>query len=170
MGEIMITAKLIKGAHCTISPESHIGYNEHGGEIILGNGTKIMHNCIIRTCTGTIRMGKLVSVGYNTIMHGQGGITIGDYVLISPGVQIHAQNHGIKRNTLIRNQPNTHKGINIANDVWIGASAIITDGVSIGQGAVIGAGAIVTKDVPQYEIWAGNPAKKIGERHEDTVL
>lgn len=56
--------------------------------------------------------------------------------------------------------------ITIGADVWIGANATIISGVSIGTGAVIGAGSVVTKDVPPYEIWAGNPAKKIRDRFD----
>ena len=52
----------------------------------------------------------------------------------------------------------------IEADVWVGHSAIIIAGVHIGRGAIIGAGAVVTKDVPPYEIHAGVPARKIGER------
>jgi len=52
----------------------------------------------------------------------------------------------------------------IGNDVWIGARVIILPGVHIGNGAVIGAGAVVTKDVPDYEIWGGNPARFLKSR------
>jgi acetyltransferase-like isoleucine patch superfamily enzyme len=52
-----------------------------------------------------------------------------------------------------------HQPIEIGHDVWIGANAIIMDGVRIGTGAIIGAGAVVTKDVPPYAIYAGIPAK-----------
>jgi len=58
----------------------------------------------------------------------------------------------------------------IGNDVWIGANAIIIQGVKIGNGAVIGAGSIVTKDVGDYEIVAGNPAKFIRKRFSDNVI
>ena len=58
----------------------------------------------------------------------------------------------------------------IGNDVWIGRGVMITDGVTIGDGAVIGARSLVTTDVEPYTIYAGSPAKKIGERFdEDTV-
>ena len=56
------------------------------------------------------------------------------------------------------------KGINIGDDVWIGADVKILDGVSIGKGAVIGAGSTVTKSIPDYEVYAGSPAKKILSR------
>ncbi len=58
----------------------------------------------------------------------------------------------------------------VKDDVWIGQSAIILSGVTIGQGAVIGAGAIVTKDVPPYAIVAGNPAKIIKYRFEQEII
>jgi len=53
----------------------------------------------------------------------------------------------------------------IKNDVWIGANSVILKGISIGNGAIIGAGAIVTKDVPDYAIVVGNPARVIRYRY-----
>lgn len=52
-------------------------------------------------------------------------------------------------------------GVRIEDDCWIGAGAIILNGVTIGKGSVVGAGAVVTKDVAPYTIVAGNPARKI---------
>ena len=54
----------------------------------------------------------------------------------------------------------------IGADVWIGANTTIISGVSIGVGAVVGAGSVVTHDIPPYEIWAGNPARKIKDRFD----
>ncbi len=58
----------------------------------------------------------------------------------------------------------------IGNDVWIGCGVTVIAGVRIGNGAIIGAGSVVTKDIPDYEIWAGVPAKKIRQRFDDEVL
>lgn len=58
----------------------------------------------------------------------------------------------------------------IGDDVWIGCGAVIMQGVDVASGAVIGAGSIVTKSVGPYEIWAGVPAKKIGQRFDDAVI
>ena len=60
--------------------------------------------------------------------------------------------------------------INIGNDVWIGVSSIIMDGVSIGDGAIIAAGSIVTKDVPPYSIVGGTPAKVIKYRFDNEII
>jgi len=160
----MVTANIIKGNKCNISPDAYIGYKEHGGKIILGNNVVIMHGCVIRTCTGVIQIGNRVSIGYNCVLHGMGGILIGDDVLLSPGVHLYAQDHGIKFGEFINKQKNIPKPIVIGNDVWIGANSVICGGVQIGNGCVIGAGSVVTKNPPDNEIWAGNPAIKIKER------
>jgi virginiamycin A acetyltransferase len=60
--------------------------------------------------------------------------------------------------------------IEIGNDAWIGFEALIMPGVKIGDGAVISARALVTKDIPPYEIWGGNPAEKIRNRFEDNIV
>ena len=155
---------LIQGQKCQIDATSYLGYKETKGKIVLGDQVRIRHNCVLRTCGGTISIGNRSMVNYGVIMHGLGNISIGNDVLISPGVSIYAQNHGIAKNQLIAKQKQTGDGVIIEDDVWIGAGAIILDGVTIRTGAVIGAGAVVTNYVPAYEIWAGNVAKKIGER------
>lgn len=65
---------------------------------------------------------------------------------------------------------NEYKAITIGNDVWIGARAIVMDGVSVGDGAIIAAGAIVTKDVSPYAIVAGIPAKVIKYRFDPKTI
>jgi acetyltransferase-like isoleucine patch superfamily enzyme len=152
------------GKNCKISKGAILGYKEHGGSIILGDNVVIRHNTILRGCSGNLKIGNSVVINYGCIIHALGGVTIGDNTLLSPNVQIYAQNHGLKRGKIIRSQKQTARGIRIGSDVWIGAGAIILDGVTIETGAVIGAGSVVTKCVPENTIWAGNPAKKIAER------
>lgn len=67
-------------------------------------------------------------------------------------------------------QFNPYKDTFIGNDVYIAANVVIKSGVTINDGAVVGAGSVVTHDVPAYEIWAGNPARKIGERFTPCVV
>ncbi len=91
-------------------------------------------------------------------------IKIGDNFVCGPGVFITSDNHGLKREQLIREQPGTERDVVIGNDVWIGAYGIVLPGITIGDGAVIAAGSVVTKDVDPYTIVAGVPAKPIGQR------
>lgn len=162
----MINKNLVlkQGKNCKLSPDAFIGYQEHDGQLILGDNVSIKHGCVIRTCTGIIKIGNNVSIGYYCIIHALGGVTIGHNTMLSPNVQIYAQGHGLNKGKPMREQKQTSKGIKIGNDCWIGAGCVICDGVTIENGAVIGAGAVVVKNVPSYEIHAGNPAKKIGER------
>ena len=67
----------------------------------------------------------------------------------------------------IQGHPSSKGDILVANDVWIGHGATITSGVTIGNGAVIGAGSVVTKNVDDYEIVAGNPARHIRYRFDE---
>lgn len=91
-------------------------------------------------------------------------ITIGDYCAISDNVQIldsdfHTITHDEKTSTM-------SKPVHIGNHVWIGRSAIILKGVTIGDGAIVGAGSVVTRDVPAKCLVAGNPARVIKENVE----
>ena len=93
-----------------------------------------------------------------------GNITIGNDVQIGPKTVIRGRDHGLSKDKLIREQPPNKQTITIGNDVWIGANVTIIKGVNIGGGAVIGAGSVVTKDIPNYGIAVGNPAKTIKYR------
>jgi acetyltransferase-like isoleucine patch superfamily enzyme len=96
-------------------------------------------------------------------------VTIGEGVTISEQVIIYTHDHYHNKSQTHVQSINKfgikHSPLIIEDDVYIGARCIILEKChKISKGAVIGAGSIVTKDVPEYEIWAGNPAKKIGER------
>jgi len=133
-----------------------------------GDNVTIPEHTIIR-CTGVISMlGKGLSVGSNTgfghynFINAQGGVDIGDDVIIGPHVKILSENHNFEDPaTPIRLQGVSRLGIKIENNVWIGANATILDGVTIGAGAVIAAGAVVNKDVPPATVFGGVPAKKL---------
>ena len=97
---------------------------------------------------------------------GDGTIIIGDNVIFGPHVSVLSENHNYSDiSQPIREQGETRYKTIIENDVWIGAGATILSGVKIGKGSIIASGAIVTKDVNDYSIVAGVPAKKIKERN-----
>ena len=91
-------------------------------------------------------------------------ITVGDFTILGPGSFITSDNHGIKKNHLIVEQPGEEDDVIIGSDVWLGAYSIVLPGVKIGDGAVIAAGSVVTKEVEPFTVVGGVPAKKISER------
>jgi len=117
----------------------------------------------------------------STFGNRQEQLTIGNYVSIANDVQfILGGNHRMDtfsnfpiKSMLVNNCPEEDalvKGkIEIKDEVWIGTAAIIMSGVTVGKGAVIAAGAVVVKDVPDYAIFGGNPAKLIRYRFDQEV-
>lgn len=94
-----------------------------------------------------------------------GNVTIGSSSEIADNVRIYThKHHWIGRGLRKDNNVIDFWSLSIGNDVFIGVNSIIIGARSIGDGAIIGAGSVVTEDVPPYEKWAGNPARKIGER------
>lgn len=110
-----------------------------------------------------VEIGDNSGIGYNSRL---GAVIIGNDVMMGPDVIIVSRNHQFYRLDLpMRLQDNSEDNIvHISDDVWIGARSIILPGVSIGKGAIIAAGSIVTRDVPDYCIFGGNPAKLIKRR------
>ena len=93
-------------------------------------------------------------------------VTLGRYVMLGPRVAVVGGDHNFSRPSvpiIFSGRPTVPSTV-IEDDAWIGFGAIVMAGVRIGRGAIVGAGAVVTKDVLPFEIRAGIPAKKIGER------
>lgn len=112
-----------------------------------------------------LRLGHDSAWNEGCIFNCEGGLTIGNNVIIGPHVCINTSNHNFTNSELpIRLQGWTNDAVNIEDDVWIGANAVILPGVTIGKGAVIGAASVVTKSIPAYSVAVGNPAHVIRER------
>lgn len=115
-----------------------------------------------------LEIGARTIVNAGCYLSGEGGLTIGEAVLIGPHVKILSAGHQIHGgDRWIRNNPLTRAPITIGAGAWIGAGAIILPGVTIGEGAVVGAGAIVTRDVPPYHVALGAPVHVCYPRRMD---
>lgn len=143
--------------------------------IVLGQCVTIARGAVL-TCTGVIaergvgiRIGDRSAVGAQSFLGGQGGIHIGDDVIMGPGVRIFSENHNYRDTERpIRAQGQTRGAVSIANDCWIGGNVTILAGVSIGTGCVIAAGAVVTHSIPEFSVAAGMPARVLRSRRPES--
>lgn len=113
----------------------------------------------------SIVVGERVFIGNHCEFNISKSIQIGNDTNIASGCKFIDHNHGIKLGELIGGQECVEGDIIIGEGVWLGFNVIVLKSVTIGDGAVVAAGAVVTKPIPPYEVWAGVPAKKIGDRN-----
>ena len=117
-------------------------------------------------CISSMKIGKNVFINTNALAMARGGITIEDGAMIAANVQLISNNHDPYDLQVL-----TCKPVLIKKGAWIGAGATILPGVCVGKHAVIGAASVVTKDVPDYAVAVGSPAKVIkmldADRFED---
>lgn len=112
-----------------------------------------------------VSLGDNSGIGINASL--TGSVVIGNNVMMGADCTMYSRNHAFDRLDIPMCEQgyNPEKTIVIGDDVWIGGHVIILPGVHIGKGAIVGAGAVVTKDVPEYAIVGGNPAKVIRYRN-----
>ena len=117
-----------------------------------------------------ISIGDNVWIGKGADFDGAGGITIGNGVIFAPNVVIYSRTHNfnsLELKALPFDNIMLISPVVIKDYVWIGRMVIILPGVTIGKGAIIGAGAVISKDVPDYAVVVGNPAKIVKYRDKD---
>lgn len=126
----------------------------------LGRKSVVESYACINNAVGDVIIGDYTRIGlHNTII---GPVTIGSHVNLAQGITITALNHNFNDSRLrIDEQGINTNPVVIADDVWIGANAVILPGISIGCHSVVAAGAVVTRDVPACTLVAGVPAKVI---------
>jgi len=107
-----------------------------------------------------IKIGHDTIIGDHCFLDGRAKLTIGNHVGIASQVLIYNDEHNIHSS----NYENSFGPVEIGDYVFIGPRVIILPDIKIGKGAVVAAGAVVTKNIPDFEIWGGVPAKKIGDR------
>ncbi|MEO8938081.1 MAG: acyltransferase [Burkholderiaceae bacterium] len=144
--------------------------------IVMGSDTHVRGNLQIFAHGGKIRIGDHCYVGDHTRIWSMSSIEIGDRVLISHNVNIHdhiahslsaSDRHMHLDEIIFRGHPKTLENVTsipvvIEDDAWVGFNATVLKGVRIGRGSIVGACAVVTKNVPDYTVVVGNPARIVG--------
>lgn len=162
----------IAGSNFTCTSISKCNNNTGKREsIVIGNNCEI-HGEIIVEGKGEVNIGHYTTLRHNTQIFAINKVSIGSYVIISNNVKIYDNNnHPIEPDKRMEMSKSGFYGdlwsakhsssapVTINDNVWIGEKVSVLKGVTIGKGAIIAMGSIVTKDVPEYSIAAGNPAK-----------
>jgi len=126
----------------------------------IGEKSIIEDFATINNGVGEVYIGHHVGVGLANVIIGP--VKIGNYVMLAQNIVISGLNHGYEDVAVPpRLQKVVTNEIIVEDDVWIGANSVITAGVTIGKHAVIGAGSVVTKNVPEFSVAVGNPARVI---------
>lgn len=157
------------------------------GDVVVGRDVEGLHrvhfegkNTVSR---GTIFSGIDLSIGYattigaNAILHGP--LIVGRYCQLGPAIAIYGSDHPTSHLTTYISSNlfmgrlsdfSQRKQVSVGNDVWIGHGAVLLKGIEVGNGAIIGAGSVVTKTVPAYTIVAGNPARVLRFRFNQSII
>ena len=141
------TSKICSGSqinHVNIDRYSYIGNNCFANHASIGAFCSIADNCFIGGAAHPI-----------------------EFVSTSP---VFCKGGNVMKKNFTRKDFKATTETYIGNDVWIGAGATVLAGKTIGNGAIIGSGSVVTKNIGDYEIWAGNPAKFIRKRFPDEIV
>jgi len=142
----------------------------HGGKkaLRIGDGARLMFGAQVNVYNyrdldcSFIEIGSNCVIGAGCVITGQGGVRIGNDVIIGPHALILPVDHNYESAQLpIRGQGIRPSPILIEDNVWIGGGTIILGGATIGSGSVVGAGSVVKETVPSRCVVAGNPAKVI---------
>ena len=122
-------------------------------------------NTILSCKNGDIVLDEDANVGFNVEVFSAATVRVGKKVLIAAYTYLVGGDHLYDRvDVPVLDQGRTARGIDVGDNVWLGAHVVVADGVRIGRDAVVGAGAVVTSDVPEFHVAAGVPARVIRDR------
>lgn len=136
-------------------------YFEHCGENIK------IHEGVRFRCIHKLQVGDNVQIGVDNFIQASGGLTLGNNILLGPGVKVWSINHRFDDLTKsIVEQGYNRDAVIIGDGVWLGANVFVLPGVQIPEGCVVGACSVVTKKTyPPFSILVGNPCRVVGHRN-----
>ncbi len=133
----------------------------------IGRNSIIEGSCTINNGVGDVIIGDRSKIGIANVVIGP--INIGNDCIFAQNIVLSGLNHGYEDvNLPPENQSVTTSAINVEDEVWIGANAVVVAGITIGKHSVVAAGSVVTKNVPPYSVVGGNPAKVLKQYNSET--
>lgn len=135
------------------------------GRITIGNGVSTGTEVwLVGANDAELSVGEQTTIGSYCILNGGHGLRLGDHCILAAFVYINSSDHAFARSDLIQRQGFVGAAIEVGDDVWLGGQVYVGKGVSIGRGSVIGAGAVVVRDIAEYKVAVGNPARILKDR------
>ncbi len=134
---------------------------------VLGDDSTIEDFSTVNNGVGDVYIGNRTRIGLGNVLIGP--VNIGDDVMFAQNVVLSGLNHGYEDIDIPPSlQKVNTKPIVVEDQVWIGANAVVTAGVTIGKHSIIAAGCVVVKDVPPYSIIGGNPGRILKQYNQET--
>ncbi len=163
--------KIVLGEHVVIDDGCCLdakGTDNRG--IVIEDGVFIGRNTILSCKNGDIVIGRNANIGFNVEVFSAARVTIGQNVLIAAYTYLVGGDHLYDRvDVPVLYQGRTARGIEIGDNVWLGAHVVVTDGARIGRDAIIGAGAVVVGEIPEFAVATGVPARVVRDRREGSA-
>lgn len=142
------------------------GADNHG--ITIGNGVFVGRNTIVSCKNGDIEIDDRANIGFNCEIFSGGRVRLGKNTLVAAYTYLVGGDHLHDRTDApVLDQARVAQGIDVDDNVWLGAHVVVADGARIGCDAIIGAGAVVRGEIPPFQIAAGVPAQIIRDRRQD---
>ena len=137
--------------------------------ITLGNEVFIGRNTILSCKNGDIVVDDKANIGFNCEIFSASRVRIGKRVLMAAYTYLVGGDHLYDRVDIpVLEQGRTARGVEVGDNVWLGAHVVVTDGSTIGRDAIVGAGAVVVGEIPEFAIAIGIPAKATRDRRHET--
>ncbi|MBA3885263.1 MAG: acyltransferase [Acidobacteria bacterium] len=133
--------------------------------IEIRDGAFVGRNTILSCKNGDILLDEEANVGFNVEVFSAARVRVGKRVLIAAYTYLVGGDHLYDRvDVPVLHQGRTARGIEVDDNVWLGAHVVVTDGSRVGRDAIVGAGSVVIGDIPDFHIAAGSPARVIRDR------
>jgi acetyltransferase-like isoleucine patch superfamily enzyme len=133
--------------------------------ISVGRGAFLGRGTILSCKDGDIVLGDFANIGFHSEIFSGSSVRVGHHALFAAYTYLVGGGHEFERGDVaVIDQPRTSRGIELGDNVWLGAGAKVLDGVRVGSGTVVGAGAVVTEDLPEGAVAVGVPARVVRRR------